>query len=103
MRPDKLTIESKPEELRSWISQFETYYATSSMDSLTFQIQQSYFIQCLGKDLRSRVEEQIDLGTTPVFGEKDSCMAILQAIFLKRYPLFKRRLAFFNAQQQKGN
>ena len=102
MRPEKLSIESKPEELRSWLDQFRTYFATSGMDELTYAIQQSYFLQCLGKDLRGRVEETIDKGTTPVFGDGDSCISTLQAIFLKRYPLFKRRLSFFDAGQARG-
>ena len=102
MRPEKLSFESKPEELRSWLEQFRTYYATSGMDSLTVHIQQSYFLQCLGKDLRSRMEETMDKGTTPIFGAADSCVSMLQAIFLKRYPLFKRRISFFDAGQSRG-
>ena len=101
LRPDKLTIESTPQEMRIWTEQYRAYHRTSNFDALDERSQQAYLKQCLDATLRMRLERKLD-GRTPIFGPIDSCYAYLQEEFLERYPLFNRRLTFFRYEQQQG-
>ena len=101
LKPELLSSENTPQELRLWLEQFQSYYATSRFDILDVKSQQAYFKQCLDKTLRFRLERRID-GRTPIFGLGDSCEAILKEEFLARYPLFNRRLTFFRSEQAGG-
>ena len=100
-KPEKLTSENTPAEMRDWAEQFRSYFETSNFGCLSKRSQQSYFKNCLDSTLRLRLYSKIDYNT-PIFGAEDSCMAHLQAEFMKRYPLFKRRLLFFQAEQEQG-
>ena len=98
LRPEKLTTESTPRDLRIWVSQFCSYYETSCMEHVSVEAQQAYFKQCLDKTLRFRLERRIDR-RTPIWGDLDSCDAYLQEEFLESYPLFNRRMEFFRLMQ----
>ena len=101
LKPETLTTENTPQELRVWIEQFQSYHATSGFDRLEVKSQQAYFKQCLGNSLRFRLERKIN-DRTPIFGALDSCEAVLKEEFLSRYPLFNRRLTFFRSEQASG-
>lgn len=46
LRPSKLSRDSTPEEMRTWIKLFQSYHSTSNMDSIEVSDQQSFFLQC---------------------------------------------------------
>ena len=101
LKPETLTTENTPQELRVWIEQFQSYHATSGFDRLEVKSQQAYFKQCLDNSLRFRLERKIN-DRKPIFGALDSCEAVLKEEFLSRYPLFNRRLTFFRSEQASG-
>ena len=86
--------EHMPQEMRVWLAQFQSYYSTSGFNTCTLEDQHAYFLQCLNPTLRFRVEHHVD-PLTPVFGNAPSCITLLEAEFLHRYPLFARRLLYF--------
>ena len=94
LKPEKLTPESTPRDLRIWLNQFRSYYETSCMEEISIEAQQAYFKQCLDRTLRFRLERRVD-DHTPIWGDLDSCQAVLTEEFLDSYPLFNRRLEFF--------
>ena len=100
LKPEKLTTESTPRDLTSWIDQFTSYYETSFMSEVSIKAQQAYLKQCLDKTLRFRLEQYIDTNT-PIFGDLDSCISVIKAEFEESYPIFTRRLEFFRAMQPK--
>ena len=95
LRPDKLTNELQPAELRTWLHQLEAYFSSSHFHLLPVPLQHSYVFSCvegaLCTELRHAVEPEM-----PVFGESDSVVACIEAIFLRQNPLFRRRLDFFD-------
>ena len=45
LKPDKLSPESNPEELRIWLDQYRSYFETSCMEEILMAAQQAYFKQ----------------------------------------------------------
>ena len=101
LKPKDLLSTNTPLELRTWIQKFRSYYSTSNFAKLEVEDQQAYFLESLDTALRFKLEKMID-GTTPIFGDNNSCTSYLKNIFLKLYPLFGRRLQFFRFMQSKG-
>jgi len=101
LKPFTLTRDATPVQVRQWIDAFRAWYSSSSMDKCTLEEQHAYFKICLEQELVSRINSKITRDL-PVFGETDSCIAILKAEFLLRYPLFTRRVEFFKHTQVKG-
>ena len=103
LRPNKLTMDNTPAELRNWLSKFKAYYTTSGLDQYTIAEQQVFLFNNVSSDLETRIKENdgyaIDLR---VFGDIDSLTAILIEEFNHKYPLFNRRLDFFRYQQASG-
>ena len=96
LKPDILLYENSPIELDRWLKMFEAFYRTSNLSLLSLQDQHAYFLAYLDQTLPSLIEGRITLATT-VLGETESCFAELKAIFYQRYPLYRRRSAFFDA------
>ena len=72
LRPEELSPEHTPQEMRVWISQFRSYYSTSGFAACALEDQHAYFLQCLNPTLRFRVERHVE-ARTPVFGDAPSC------------------------------
>ncbi|CAB4046330.1 Hypothetical predicted protein, partial [Paramuricea clavata] len=70
------------------------------MDSFSLPERQSYFRILLDVDLRTRISAKMD-GETNVLGP-GGCLQLVEEDFLARYPLFTRRLDFFQSQQATG-
>lgn len=100
LRPEKLTVENTPHEMREWCDQFKSYYETSNFASVSISSQQAYFKQCLSSVLRLRLEKHLTK-QTPIFGD-DGCLHFLEEEFKAQYPLGTRRLDYFNCAQQQG-
>ena len=101
LRPEELTPEHTPQEMRVWLAQFRSYYSTSGFSTCTLEDQHAYFLQCLNPTLCFRVERHVG-ARMPIFGDAPSCIALLEVEFLHRYPLFARRLLYFKYEQQSG-
>jgi hypothetical protein len=102
LKPKVLTRESTPVELHSWLEKFRAYYSTSRMNLASIPEQQAYFRICLDPYLDARLRDKIQ-ETTPIFSQnEDSCIGFLEAEFLLKYPVFTRRLDFFQERQQAG-
>ena len=100
LRPEKLTVQMTPCEFRTWMDRFGAYYSTSDMDVNTVVEQQAYLFACLEPVIERKIKEFID-AQTPVYGP-NGCMARIEEVFMEKYPLFTRRLAFFRYTQQSG-
>ncbi|CAB4045776.1 Gag-Pol poly, partial [Paramuricea clavata] len=100
LKPSVLSKDASPIEMRYWVDSFKSYYTSNDMDSFTILEKQSYFKTLLDTDLKTRIVSKM-AEDTDVFG-KDGCIDILENDFLARYPLFSRRLDFFQSQQRNG-
>ena len=100
LKPDKLTRENSPVELRSWIRKFRAFYSMSKLEKASVPNQQAFLFQCIDLELETHLRQEID-DRTPIFGQ-DGCMDIIERRFMLSYPLFSRRLAFFRYEQAKG-
>ncbi|CAB4046332.1 Hypothetical predicted protein, partial [Paramuricea clavata] len=100
LKPAILSKDSSPTELRHWIDAFKAYYSSNDMDEFNREERVSYFKILLDSDLKTRIMAKMT-ESTDVFGE-DGCLQLLENDFLGRYPLFSRRLDFFQYQQRNG-
>ena len=103
LRPNTLTLQATPAELTAWIKDFRTYFRASHFDQADLETQQGHFRRCLHHKLQLRVVPQV-ADNTPVLEDGlpagiDSCVSILREAFLEYYPLFTRRLRFFQCVQ----
>ena len=103
LRPERLSHEATPHEMRMWVEQFRSYYDTSNFAYDLLSSQHAYFKQCLGRTLRARMEARIR-ATDPMFARAGvrSCIKAIRDEFYDRHPIFNRRIAFFKATQQNG-
>jgi len=114
LKPSVLTRDNTPVEFSAWTRAYKAYFKTSHFDLAQIETQQAYFLNCLDPYLQNsmRAKANIDM---PIYeadedGETDytddensqSCMGILHAIFLQRYPLFNRRLDYFRCRPMPG-
>ena len=84
-------------QLFNWAEQFEQYYTSSKFGRASILEQHGYFRSCMDAALYERLRRKITTDM-PIFGP-DSCMALLNAEFLRLHPLFSRRMAFFRSVQ----
>ena len=77
-------------EMSTWQDKFDAYYVASNMDILTLKQQHAFFFNSLGTDLNRRLK-----GLTTGLESVVYLNEILSEIFLGQYPLFQRRLAWF--------
>ena len=101
LAPEKLSRDSNPVELRSWLTRFRAFYSTSNLDKANASDQRAYFFAHIDSHLESRIRASV-VDTTPVFGDRDSLEAFLQHEFQLKYPLFTRRLDFFRYTHSRG-
>ena len=98
--PEALSQSKSPEEFRLWVSAFRRFYEASGLSATNVATQQGYLLRALDSDLRKTVERKISV-TMDVFGP-GGCMEVLEAEFKMLYPIFTRRLEFFQATQDPG-
>ena len=106
LRPTTLTQSATPEELTAWIKDFRTYFRASHFNVADLEAQQGHFRRCLHPKLLLRISPKIE-DNTPVLEDGlaagvRSCVSILRDEFLESYPLFTRRLKFFQYVQPQG-
>ena len=62
-----------------------------------------YFLACLSSELKAKVRSQIE--NLPVFSDDadtDTCFSVLEEVFIKTFPLVKRRQQYFEYTQHSG-
>jgi transposase InsO family protein len=103
LRPDKLSMDHSPAELRSWEYRFNGYYTASRLDAYNVAEQHVFTFAVMDAALETRVRESEAYAVAlPVFGDADSIMAIVRQEFARRYPLFNRRWEYFRLEQEKS-
>lgn len=100
LKPELLTMDHTPAELRTWKEAFHAYYEASSLQLHPARSQMAYFWSCVETRLQTRLKDTIQPDTA-VMGEA-SCMTAIEEFFKVQYPVFLRRLDFFRDSQASG-
>ncbi|CAB4045963.1 Hypothetical predicted protein, partial [Paramuricea clavata] len=100
LKPEVLGKDATPIEMRQWTESFEAYYASNRMDTFTIKERQSYFKILLDTELRRCINSKIN-AETDIFGT-NGCIAMLEQDFKVRYPIFTRRLDYFQCRMKEG-
>lgn len=99
--PISPTKDARPHELRAWVGRLRAYFKETGATAADLVSQQQYFWSFVDLHLQGLVEaEGVDDGTE-VFGD-DGLVAKLEKVYEHLYPIFTRRLQFFQAVQQQG-
>ena len=98
--PTQLTKSNTPGELRLWLAAFRRFYNASNLHQQPVATQQGYLLQALDPSLQEILERQICPGTL-VFGPA-GCIDMLEAEFKSLYPIFNRRVDFFQVRRDQG-
>ena len=86
-------------EYRRWTAQVKTFFAASNLQYAPYQEQIGYLHMCLDSNLNNHVSVTA-LGDTPVMTydddleEETTCMDIIDAEFVKRYPITTRTVSY---------
>ena len=97
---ETLSKSKTPEEFRLWMSAFRRFFDASSLEKHNAATQQGYLLRGLEIDLRKVIELKI----TPamkLYGA-GGCMDVLEEEFQIIYPLFSRRVDFFQLRPDTG-
>jgi hypothetical protein len=95
LKPGMLSPTMSPPEMQDWVSSFRQYFGASNMELLKVDEQLGYFFARMEPALSLELREDVTDTTT-----LDDCVARLADKFLELYPLFHRRLEWF--QLEKG-
>ena len=106
LKPAVLTLDYMPEEMRAWMTGFRAFYASSEFEKVGVAQQQAYLMVCLNPTLQNRLREEIE-PDTPVIPDRanpnaKSCLGLIEQEFVRKYPIFLRRLRFFKYDQKPG-
>ena len=95
VKPDTLTPTSTPAEMDLWKESLKSWFATAGISKLEVEHQMVFAKSTVAKPLLLKIDWQFN-SKTPVFGEENSLVAAIEAEFAILYPLFLRRLEFYN-------
>ena len=98
--PEKLLKTNTPSEFRMWVAAFRRFHEASNLKSQPIATQQGYLLRALGSDLQDVVEQKLT-PTMPLFGPA-GCIDILEGEFRAMYPIFSRRVDFFQVKREQG-
>ena len=98
--PEKLLKTNTPSEFRLWVSAFRRFYDASNLKSQSVATQQGYLLQALSSDLQDIVKQKLTTSMS-LFGPA-GCMDILEGEFRTLYPIFNRRVDFFQVKREQG-
>ena len=106
LKPKLLTLSYTPLELTVWLKDFDDFYRGSRLSEAPLERQQALFRSCLDTHLKNRLDSKIQPGTNvlidPRNPDDDSCIGFLREEFLTEYPLFTRRLQYYQFKQRTG-
>ena len=98
--PKELTKTNTPSEFRLWVSAFRRFHDASNLKVQSVATQQGYLLQALSAELQEIVEQKLT-PSMPLFGPA-GCMDILEGEFRTLYPIFNRRVDFFQVKREQG-
>ena len=101
LKPQKINKECKPAALRAWVGRLRSYFRESGAFKAENVDQQTYFFHFVDLYLEGLVRAKSVDDSTPVFGP-GSCMEKLEQVFHLLFPVFARRLEFFQSYQKQG-
>ena len=106
LKPDTLTEEFKPSELKQWKRKFNGYYHVSQMQVLDIRGQQTYIRSCIEEKLLARMEDDLrdDLRIFPREDrpDEDCWIKVIDKVFKEKYPLTERRYDALTMTQKNG-
>ena len=79
---------------------FKRFYEASSLKGQSVATQQGYMLQALNHDLQEVVEQKLTPGMQ-MFGPA-GCLDLLEGEFQILYPIFNRRVEYFQVAREKG-
>ena len=95
VKPDTLSGTSTPAEMALWKESLKSWFATSGIAKLEVEHQMVFAKSTVAKTLLLKIDWQFN-SKTPVFGDDNSLVSAVEAEFEILYPLFLRRLEFYN-------
>ena len=98
LRPETLMVTSSMTEYEAWKDAFNAYFHASNMQLLGVEQQHAFLRNRLGPVLRIRLK-----GTVTPSASVQECYQALDKVFTERYPLFQRRLAWFQFCNKKDD
>ena len=92
MHPGKISIESTPQEMRVFITNYQSWYQISNVDTLNHAQQISTLRTCCSEGIQERIDwvEQSDI---------DMALESLRGLFLVDYPIITRHLEYLKNTQ----
>ena len=105
MKPEKLKLNFSPMEYRRWTAQIKTFFAASNLQYAPYQEQIGYLHMCLDANLSNHLSVTAE-GDPPIMAyneeddEEETCLNIIVAEFIKRYPITTRRHDLIQQRQQ---
>ena len=98
--PDFISKSKSPEEFRMWVGVFRHLYDASGLAQHHVATQQGYLLRGIDFELRKPIGAKIT-PTMQIFGP-GGCVELLEQEFKNIYPIFSRRLDFFQHNQKLG-
>ena len=98
--PTQLTKTTSPVQFRLWTGAFQRFYDASGLAAQNLATQQGFLLKALDEDLGEVIAAKIT-PTMRMYGPS-GCMELLEAEFRVLYPIFSRRLDFFQSSQDAG-
>ena len=95
VKPEKMKLDFSPMEYRRWTAQVKTFFAASNLQYAPYQEQIGYLHMCLDPNLSNHVSVTAQ-GDTQIMAyedeleEEETCLDIIDAEFIKRYPITTR-------------
>ena len=96
--PKELTKSNTPGKFRLWVSAFKRFYEASSLKTQSVATQQGYMLQAISVELQEIVEQKLT-PSMPLFGPA-GCLDILEGEFRTLYPIFNRRVEYFQVVRE---
>ena len=107
LKCEQLSISYSPSQLTTWMRTFTAYFNASRFTLDTVLEQQTILLNMLDPELRDHIEPKIhklstDTAPLPIFGNTNSCMAVINTHWEQKYPLLTRQLELFRMEQKPG-
>ena len=107
LKPEKLKLDFSPMEYRRWTAQIKTFFAASNLKYAPYQEQIGYLHMCLDPNLSNHVSvtaqgDTLIMTYEDEIDEEETCLDIIDAEFIKRYPITTRRHDLIQQRQQRG-
>ena len=102
LRPEKLTRESNPAELRHFIAMLRTYFDSDDVSSAPPTVQRGFLFNLMDSHLRDVLDEAVLADPNIVVFGDAGLVDALRDHFNKKYPLFVLQLSFLEHKQVHG-